>query len=151
MVKEIETHSCFQWSTARHMWRWYSTKELVWQHKNKKALSLIGASVTENVNWHINNLDTKWGTLKELKDLYDLHLELEFMQLQLKLFNLEMKDNDPLSLASKINVMKHGIKVIGGQVDITRSTSRPYSRHIHTILNHYKQVDNSRPSFFMLW
>jgi len=36
----------------------------------------------------------------------------------LKLFNLELKDNDPIALASKIKAIMHNIDVIGVKRDI---------------------------------
>jgi len=43
---------------------------------------------------------------------------LELIQLLLKLFNLELKDNDPMALASKIKAIMHNIDATGVKVDI---------------------------------
>lgn len=36
-----------------------SNELVVWQHKNDKALALIGASIIEEVNRHMNILDNR--------------------------------------------------------------------------------------------
>ena len=64
------------------------------REKGKKAYALIGTSITEEVSRHIISCKSAFATLKKLKDLYDSHSELEIIQLLIKLFNLEMKDND---------------------------------------------------------
>lgn len=43
---------------------------------------------------------------------------MEFIQLQSNLFNLELKDNDPMALASKIKAFMHDIDVASGKVNI---------------------------------
>ena len=50
--------------------------------------------------------------------MYDSHSELEIIQLLMKLFNLELKDNDPMKLASKIRAIFHDIDATGVKVDI---------------------------------
>lgn len=78
-------------------------KELeVWKMKNCQAYALIAASINEEVKRHISSLDDAWYALKKLRELYDSHSEFELIQLQLKLFNLTLKDNDPMMLFSKI-------------------------------------------------
>jgi hypothetical protein len=57
-----------------------------------------------------------WGALKNWKDLYDSHLELEIIELQLKLFNLELKDNDPMDLAYEIKSIMHDIDVASVEI-----------------------------------
>lgn len=44
---------------------------------------------------------------------YDSHSELEVVQLVVKLFSLELKNNDPLALASDVRSIMHDIKTIG--------------------------------------
>ena len=48
-----------------------------------------------------------------MKDLYNSHSKLELIQLLVKLFNLELKDNDPMDLVSEI-------KVILNEIDATK-------------------------------
>lgn len=55
---------------------------------------------------------------KILKDLYDSHSELDIIQLLMKLFNLYMKDNDPMKLASEIRAFYHDIEATGVKVDL---------------------------------
>lgn len=75
------------------------SKELtVWNMKNSKAYALIASSVSEEVNRHISSIDDACNALKKLKDLFESHSELELIQLQLKLFNLELKNDDPMAL-----------------------------------------------------
>lgn len=77
--------------------------------KDKKAYAFIFASVSENVSHHIISIKYSWSSLKKFRHLYDSHSKLELIQLLLKLFNLELKDNDPMSLASKIKAIMHDI------------------------------------------
>jgi hypothetical protein len=78
-------------------------KELIiWTNKYKKAYALIFSFVSEEESYHIISIKYYWSALKKLKDLYDLHSKLELIQLLMKIFNLEMKDNDTMVLASKI-------------------------------------------------
>ena len=74
-----------------------NTKEL-WKSKDNKAYALIIASVSEEVSRHLISSKSVWEELKKLKDLYDSHSELEIIQLLMKLFNLELKDNDLMKL-----------------------------------------------------
>ena len=50
--------------------------------------------------------------------MYDSHSEVEIIQLLMNLFNLELKDNDPMKLASEIRVIFHDIDATGVKVDI---------------------------------
>ena len=54
---------------------------------------------------HLDSSKSAWEALKKLKDLYDSHSELEIIQLLMKLFNLELKDNDPMKLAYEIRAI----------------------------------------------
>ena len=96
-----------------------NAKELaLWKSKDKKAYALIIASVSEEVSRHLVSSKSAWEALKKLKDLYDSHSELEIIQLLMKLFNLELKDNDPMKLASEIRAIFHDIDATGVKVDI---------------------------------
>jgi hypothetical protein len=61
---------------------------------------VISMTVSEEVSHHIASINDSYGALKRLNDLYDTHSELELIQLMLKLFNLELKNDDPMDLAS---------------------------------------------------
>ena len=54
----------------------------------------------------------------KLRDLYDSHSQLEIIQLLMKLFNLELKYNDPMKLAFQIRATFHDIDATGVKVDI---------------------------------
>ena len=93
-------------------------KRWQWRAGAKKAYALIAASITEQVSRHIISCKSAFAALKKLKDLYDSHLELEIIQLLMNLFNLEMKDNDPMKLASKIRALFHDIEATGVKVNL---------------------------------
>ena len=96
-----------------------NTKELaLWKSKDKKAYALIIASVSEEVRIHSVCSKSAWEALNKLKDLYDSHSELEIIQLLMKLFNLELKDNDPMKLAYEFRAIFHDIDATGVKVDI---------------------------------
>ena len=90
----------------------------IWKSKDKKAYALISASITEEVSRHILSSTTTFSALKKLKSLYDSHSELEIIQLLVKLFNLELKDNDPMKLASEIKSIFHDIESNNAKVDL---------------------------------
>ena len=50
--------------------------------------------------------------------MYDSHSEMEIIQLMLKLFNLEVKDNDPMLVASLIREIMHKIQASGMKPDL---------------------------------
>ena len=56
--------------------------------------------------------------LTKLKSLCDSHSKLEIIQLLVKLFNLELKDNDPMKSASEIKAIFHDIESTGVKVDL---------------------------------
>ena len=110
-------------------------KELtIWKGKDKKAYALIVASITEEVGRHIISCKSEFVALKKLKDLYDSHSELEIIQLLMKLFNLEMKDNDPMKLASKIRALFHDIEAMGVKVDLQLTT---FIKALYPTYSHY--------------
>ena len=47
-----------------------------------------------------------------------MHSELEVVQLMIKLLKLELKNDDPLALASEVRSIMHDIKTIGVEIDI---------------------------------
>jgi hypothetical protein len=114
-------------------------KELaIWKSKDKKAYALIVASVSEEVSRHMISCKTAFQALKKLRDLYDSHSELEIIQIIMKLFNLEMKDNDPMKLASEIRALYHDIKATGVEVDLQliafiKSLYPTYSHYLESL------------------
>ena len=53
-----------------------------------------------------------------MKELYDSHSALEVVQLMIKLFTLELQNDDPLALASDVKSIMHDIKVTNVELDI---------------------------------
>eukprot|EP00253_Pinus_taeda_P016850 PITA_16850 len=96
-----------------------SDKELtIWENKNNKAYALIAASISEEVSRHITPFSTTFEALQKLKELYDLHSALEAVQLMIKLFTLELQNNDPLALVSKVKSIMHDLQATKIDLDI---------------------------------
>jgi hypothetical protein len=74
--------------------------------------------MSEEVNRHIVSIIDSYSAWKKLKDFYDTHSELELIQLLVKLFNLELKNDDPMALASEINDIMHDIDATGVKIDL---------------------------------
>jgi len=116
-----------------------SDKELaIWENKNNKAYALIAASVNEEVSCHISSYSTAFEALQKLKELYDTHSALEVVQLMIKLFTLELKNNDPLALASEIKSIMHDIKSTKVELDISliaflKALSPTYSNYLESL------------------
>ena len=84
-----------------------SKKKLsLWDSKNNKGYALIVACANEEVNHHIAPIANAFHALKKMEILYELHSQLEVVQLMIKLFNLELKDDDSLVLASQMLFVK---------------------------------------------
>ena len=64
----------------------------------------------------------------KLRDLYDSHSELEIIQLLMKLFNLELKDNDPMKLAIFYDIDATGVKV---DIQLTAFIKALYPTYTH--------------------
>ena len=97
-----------------------SDKELaIWENKNSKAYALIAASVNKEVSRHLTTCSTAFQALQKLKELYDSHSALEVVQLMIKLFTLELQNNDPLALASEIKSIVHDINSTKVELDIS--------------------------------
>ena len=90
----------------------------VWENKKKKAYALIVAYVNEEVSRHISQSSNALEALQKLKELYDSHSKLKVVQLMIKLFSMELKNDDPIALASKVKSIMHDIEVINVQLDI---------------------------------
>ena len=67
---------------------------------------------------HISSFSTAFEALQKMKELYDSHSALEVVQLMIKLFTLELQNNDPLALASEVKSIMHDIKSTKVELDI---------------------------------
>ena len=114
--------------------RTYDKQLAIWKGKDKKAYALTSAFVTEEVTQHILSSTTTFTTLKKLKDLYESHSKLEIIQLLMKLFNMELQDNDPMKLASQIKALFHDIEAICVKVDLQLTT---FIKAIYPTYSHY--------------
>jgi hypothetical protein len=128
-----------------------SNKErAIWKDKDKKAYAVIFATISEEVRRHIAAINDFYSTLKRLNDLYDTHSELELIQL----FNLELKNDDPMALASEIEAIMHDIDAIWVKIDLPFTT---FIKALYPTYSHYleslqasgqmKCPFNSHPSF----
>jgi len=70
------------------------------------------------VSRHISSYSTTFEALQKLKELYDSHSSLEVVQLMIKLFTLQLQNNDPLALAYEVNSIMHDIKSTKVDLDI---------------------------------
>eukprot|EP00253_Pinus_taeda_P034253 PITA_34253 len=96
-----------------------SDKEFaIWENKNNKAYALIAASVSEEVSRHISPFSNAFEGLQKLKELYDSHFAFEVIQLMIKLFTLELQNNDLLALASEVKSIMHDIKATKVELNI---------------------------------
>jgi hypothetical protein len=87
-----------------------SNKECsIWNNKDMKTYVMIFSIVSEEVRHDIVSINELYGSLNNLKDLYDSHEELELIQLLVNIFNLELNNDDPMVLASKIKAIMHDI------------------------------------------
>jgi hypothetical protein len=68
---------------------------------------VIYATISEEVSHNIASINDPYSILKRLNDLYDNHFELELKQLMVKLFNPELKNDDPMALALEIKAIMH--------------------------------------------
>ena len=66
----------------------------IWEDKYQKAFAVISVTVNEDVSFHIASISDSYGALKKFNDLYDTHSQLKLIQLMLKIFNLELKNDD---------------------------------------------------------
>ena len=79
---------------------------------------MIIATVNEEASQHILPNKSCFEAIKTLKGLYDSHSEMEVIHLMLKLFILEVKDNDPMLVASEIRATMHKIQAFGMKPDL---------------------------------
>jgi hypothetical protein len=99
-----------------------------------KAYVVISVTVSEEVSHHIASINDSYSTLKRLNDLYDTHSELELIQLMVKLFNLELKNDDPMALASEIKAIMHDIEATGVKIDLPLTT---FIKALYPTYSHY--------------
>jgi hypothetical protein len=95
---------------------------------------VISATVSEEVSHHIASISDSYGALKRLNDLYDTHSELELIQLMLKLFNLELKNDDPMALVLEIKAIMHDIEATGVKIDLPLMT---FIKALYPTYSHY--------------
>jgi len=74
---------------------------------------LLLQCVSEEVSCHFVSINDSYSALNILNDLYEIHSELELMQPLVKLFNLELKNDDHMDSTSKIKFTIHNIDDIG--------------------------------------
>jgi hypothetical protein len=86
------------------------------------------------VSCHIASISDSYGALKRLNKLYDTYFELEFIQQMLKPFNLELKNDDPMALASKIKAIMHDIEATGVKIDLPLTT---FIKALYPTYSHY--------------
>ena len=109
---------------------------------DSKACALIAASVNEELSRHISPFSNSFAALNKLKELYESHSELEVVQLVIKLFSVELKNDDPLALASEVRSIMHEIKSIGIEIDIPIIA---YVKALYPTYSHYRvQLQASR-------
>ena len=68
---------------------------------------------------------------------------MEVIQLMLKLFSLEVKDNDPMLVASEIKAIMHKIQASGMKPDLPLAAFVKSLYPTPTILSHCKLVTSS--------
>ena len=85
---------------------------------------------------HITPFSNAYEALSKIKELYDSHSELEIVQLMVKLSSIELKNDDPLALASKVRSIMHDIKNTGVEVDIPLIA---YVKALYPTYSHYLQ------------
>ena len=104
------------------------------EKQGQEGLCLIISFVSEEVSRHLISSKIAQEALKKLKYLYDSHSELEIIRLLMNLFSLELKDNDPMKLASKIRAIFHDIDATGVKVDIQLTA---FIKALYPIYTHY--------------
>lgn len=112
-----------------------SNKELtMWENKKSKAYALIAASENEEVTCRIAPFTNVFSALKKLKEVSDSHTQLEVVQLMIKLFNLELKDDDSLALASEIRAIMHDGEATSVKMDVLL---KAFVKALYPTYSHY--------------
>ena len=78
--------------------------------------------------------------MKNLKDLYESHSEFEIVQLMVKLFNLDLKDDNSLALAFEIRSIRHNVDVTGTKMGIRLTT---FFKAFYLTYSHYLESPHS--------
>jgi hypothetical protein len=86
------------------------------------------------VSCHIRSIKDSWGDLKKLNDLYGSHSKLDLIQLLLKLFNLELKDNNPMAFAYEIKAIMHVVDATSVKIEIVLMA---FIKVLYSIYSHY--------------
>jgi hypothetical protein len=83
---------------------------------------VFSARLSEEVSHHIASINDSYCTLKRLNDMYDTHSKLELIQMMVNLFNLELKNDVPIDLASNIKDIMHDIDATRVNIDLPLTT-----------------------------
>jgi hypothetical protein len=112
-----------------------SNKErVIWKDKDQKTYVVIFATISKEVICHISSIDDSYSALKRLNNLYDTHLELELIQLMVKLFNLKLKNDDPMDLDYEIKSIMHDIDVTGVKTNLPLTA---FNKSLYPTYSHY--------------
>jgi hypothetical protein len=95
---------------------------------------VIVVTVSEEVSHHIVSINDSYIALYKLKDLYDSHSELEIIQSLVNIFNLELKNDDPMALASEIKSIMHDIYATRVKIDLPLIA---FSKALYPTYSHY--------------
>lgn len=90
----------------------------IWKGKYQNVYVVIYVTVRKEVSCHIVSINVSYIVLEILNNLYDIHSELELIQLLVKLFDLELKNDDHMALAFEIKSIMHEIDATGVNIDI---------------------------------
>jgi hypothetical protein len=112
----------------------------IWEDKDQKAYAVIFATLSEEVSRHIPSISDSYGAFKRLNELYDTHYELELIQLMLNLFNLELKNDDLVALASEITAVMHDIEAIRTKIDLH---FRAFIKPLYLTYSHYLELSQA--------
>jgi hypothetical protein len=98
------------------------------------------------VNHHLFSINDSHSYLDILKNLYETHSKPELIQLMVNLFNLELKNDDPMYLTFEIKDIMNKIDSIGMKTDlpITNFIKTLYSTYSHYL--EYLQASGYRKS-----
>ena len=83
---------------------------------------MIIANVSEEASQHIMLDKSCFEALKTLKYLHESPSKMEIIQLMLKLFSLELKDNDPVLDASENWAIMHKIQASSMELELPLAT-----------------------------
>jgi hypothetical protein len=91
-------------------------------------------TISEEASCHIVSINDSYSALNKLKDLYDSHLDLELIQLMVNLFNLELKNDDSITLDFEIKAIMHDIDVTGVNIELPLIT---FIKALYPTYSHY--------------